>query len=103
MNTQNDDMNEHDFEEAFEEIKVVKLSNGKFAKCIECNDKIQVLFAGRHLGRGYTARIDFQSRDEMNGTTEVVDVSGKAVSEIVYEDALQYAKNLDELRELDIS
>lgn len=102
MNTQNDSMNENDFENDFEDIKVVKLNNGKYAKYVECNNNIQILFAGRHLGRGYTVRIHFMSRDEINSCSGMIDLSGKTASEIVFDDTKQYSNDLRELHELGI-
>jgi hypothetical protein len=103
LNMRNDSMNGNDFENDFENIKVVKLNNGKYAKYVECNDTIQILFAGRHLGRGYTARIHFVSRDEISSYRGVIDVRGRTASEIVFDDTTQYLNDLQELNELGIA
>lgn len=89
-------------EDNIENIKVVKMSNGKYAKYIECNEKIEILFAGKHLGRGYTARIRFRSRDEVISCNGMIDLSGKAASGVRHEDTVQYSKDIKELNELGI-
>lgn len=103
MNMESDYLNGNDFETDFKDIKVVKLNNGKFAKYEECNKKIDILFAGKCLGRGYTARIRFMHRDELSSSRGMIDISGKAASEIVFDDTDQYARDLKELNNLGIA